>query len=132
VRIFVDTSAFLPFLNPNDDDHRAAREAWEDAVARERLLTTTNYIVTETVAVLQRRVGLDAVQGFLTEVVPALDLAWVDEAVHEAGVRRLLDEGRRGLSLVDCTSFIVMRRLGIGHALTFDRHFTERGFECLP
>jgi predicted nucleic acid-binding protein len=33
---------------------------------------------------------------------------------------------------VDCTSFEMMRELGIHNAFTFDRHFAEQGFTCLP
>jgi predicted nucleic acid-binding protein len=44
----------------------------------------------------------------------------------------LLTANRRQLSLVDCVSFEMMRRLGIKTAFTYDRHFSEQGFECLP
>jgi predicted nucleic acid-binding protein len=36
---------------------------------------------------------------------------------------------RRGLSLVDCTSFAIVRRQAITRAFHFDRHFQEQGFE---
>ncbi len=34
-------------------------------------------------------------------------------------------------SLVDCSSFIVMRQYGIQEALTTDHHFEQAGFSCL-
>jgi predicted nucleic acid-binding protein len=36
------------------------------------------------------------------------------------------------LSLVDCTSFQVMRQLGIDTAFAFDEHFAEQHFTCIP
>ncbi|MDP2857839.1 MAG: VapC toxin family PIN domain ribonuclease, partial [Bacillota bacterium] len=44
----------------------------------------------------------------------------------------LLTAGRRNLSLVDCVSFDVMRRLGMEKAFAFDAHFAEQGFQCMP
>jgi predicted nucleic acid-binding protein len=39
---------------------------------------------------------------------------------------------RKKLSLVDCVSFETMRVLKVTTAFTFDRHFKEQGFICLP
>ncbi len=39
--------------------------------------------------------------------------------------------GRRQLSLVDCVSFEVMRRIGLNRAFCLDPHFEEQGFEVL-
>ena len=40
--------------------------------------------------------------------------------------------GRRRLSLVDCTSFEIMRRHGITAALSLDADFAQQGFRLLP
>ncbi|NSW90935.1 MAG: PIN domain-containing protein [Firmicutes bacterium] len=32
----------------------------------------------------------------------------------------------------DCTSFIIMKELGLKEAFTFDRHFQQMGFSCVP
>jgi predicted nucleic acid-binding protein len=45
---------------------------------------------------------------------------------------RFLTAHRRGLSLVDCTTFEVMRNLGLTRAFTLDPHFAEQGFEVIP
>lgn len=43
----------------------------------------------------------------------------------------MLSSGRKALSLVDATSFVVMREEAITHAFAFDRHFREPGFKLL-
>lgn len=54
------------------------------------------------------------------------------EENHGVAVTALLTAGKRQLSLVDCSSFEAMRRLGITSAFAFDRHFAEQGFEQVP
>jgi predicted nucleic acid-binding protein len=44
----------------------------------------------------------------------------------------LLAANRRSLSLVDCTSFEVMRQAGLDTVFTFDLHFREMGFKVIP
>jgi len=66
------------------------------------------------------------------EIVPVLQIQWVDKAVHQAAIGTLLGVARKRLSLVDCVSFETMRLLGIAAAFTLDKHFKEQGFRCLP
>lgn len=129
--VFVDTSALYAALNSGDERHQEARQRLTDLLQRDDLLITTNYVVVETAALLARRLGLDAVRSFETDLLPALDVIWVDPAIHRRAVNALLAAGRRDLSLVDCVSFEVMRDHGLRDALAFDRHFTEHGFRCL-
>jgi predicted nucleic acid-binding protein len=53
---------------------------------------------------------------------------YVDESLHQRAVAAWSAARRRGLSLVDCAGFELMRDLGVGTALAFDRHFEEQGY----
>jgi len=132
MKIFVDTSAFLAVLNTDDRHHPQARDFWFKIVQEEAMLVVTNYILLETYALLQRRLGMEAVRVFSSDVVPALRVMWVDERLHQLGLSAMLAADRRGLSLVDCISFEAARSFGIRHVFTFDKHFTEQGFICHP
>jgi uncharacterized protein len=129
MKAFVDTSALLALLDGGDDHHDAAVAGWHRLAEAESALVTSNYIVLETIAVAQHRLGLDAVRALVRDVLPLIDVVFVDEPIHEAGLSALLAAGRRRLSLVDCVSFEVMRRRHIRRALAFDAHFEEYGFE---
>jgi predicted nucleic acid-binding protein len=129
--VFVDTSAFYALLADNDVNHVRARDAWTALAATMAHVQCTNYVLLETTALLQHRLGINAVRVFQEEIVPVLHVEWIGSDDHSAAVDALLTAGRRELSLVDCTSFGVMRRLGIRQAFAYDEHFTEQGFECL-
>ncbi|MDY7041488.1 MAG: PIN domain-containing protein [Chloroflexota bacterium] len=132
MRVFVDTSAFFAVLDADDGNHDAAKQVWEDLLTQEAVLVCSNYVLVETLALVQNRLGIPAVRTFQEDIVPVLNVEWVDESVHQVGIASVLAAARKGLSLVDCVSFEIMRRLGIKTAFAFDRHFEEQGFGCFP
>ena len=52
----------------------------------------------------------------------------MDLDLHEEAEKELERIGKRGISLVDYVSFLVMRRRGIKKALAFDPDFRDQGF----
>ncbi len=130
--VFVDSSALYAFLDRANVAHEAVLAAWDGMVAASDPMMTTNYVVVEVGALCQRRLGMEATRELLVEVVPLLLSHWVEREAHEAAVAALVAANRRELSLVDCVSFEVMRRLGIRRAFTLDEHFREQGFEVVP
>jgi predicted nucleic acid-binding protein len=131
VRSFVDTSALLAVLVADDMHHAEAERIWRRELHEGHDLLTSNYILVETTAVLQHRVGMPAVRSLVQDVVPALRVEWVSSDDHRAAAAALLAAGRRAISLVDCSSFEVMRRLGLERAFAFNRHFAEAGFQLV-
>ena len=130
--VFVDTSAFYAALDADDDNHLAAVDVWRNLGDADETACTSNYVLVETIAVVGRRLGLQAVRDFNTQFVPLLRVHWVDESLHKRGMAVLLTAGRRDLSLVDCISFEVIRQLGLDAAFAFDAHFVQQGFNCIP
>ena len=132
MNIFIDTAAFLAVLNANDQFHPQARRTWDDILASDAALFSSNYVLIETIALLQHRFGIDAVRLFEGDILPVIEIGWVDETLHNQATSALLAANRRELSLVDCTSFEMMRQAGMDAAFTFDPHFREQGFKVLP
>lgn len=130
--VFVDTSALYALLDADDQRHQAAGQTWIALLNEGADLVCNNYVVVETTALVQSRLGMEAARVFQEDVLPVIHIEWVDEATHHAGVTTLLTVGRRQLSLVDCVSFDLMRRFGIRHAFAFDEHFVEQGFQVIP
>ena len=129
--VFADTSGLYALLVGSDDGHGDVVHAFRDVVSQQRTLWTTSYVVVETVALLQHRVGLESVRDFDDHVFPLLSVEWVSDELHRRGMRRLSRENRRRLSLVDCVSLEFMRQQAIEDVLGLDRHFEEAGFALL-
>ena len=130
--IFVDTSVFLAVLAEEDSNNKIAAETLATLAESGEQLITTNYILVESYALIQRRMGMDAIQDFQKKILPSLTLTWINAEEHQRALQQFLLENRRNLSFVDCSSFEAIQRLGIDKALTFDNHFREQGFEIIP
>jgi predicted nucleic acid-binding protein len=128
--VFVDTSTIFAVLDRADQNHVIAIARLEHLVTTGAVLVTSNYVVVESCALLQRRLGKDALQTFRNDVLPSLVVQWVNERQHEIAFATLIATDRRRLSLVDCVSFRVMRDLNLQMAFAFDGHFDEEGFDC--
>ena len=127
--VFVDTSGFYAVLDAEDPFHTIARTEFERAERERWQLVTTNYVVHETWALVQHRLGWNAVEDFLDVMLPLCRVEFVDEALHARAAQRCRQSRRRKLSLTDCISFEVMRRLQLTEAIVKDEHFLENGIQ---
>lgn len=127
----VDTSTFYAILDADDECHSAAGAAWVRLLESHDVLHTTNYVLVETAALLQRRIGMDGLRTLTADILPVVHILWVDEGIHRSAHHALLVSSRRDLSLVDCVSFEAMRRLGLERVFCFDPHFIEQRFKVV-
>jgi predicted nucleic acid-binding protein len=130
--IFVDTSALYAVFDRDDQNHPLAKSTWGTLLQEDDALIVTNYVVVETTALVQHRFGMGAVRVLCGDILPALDVHWISEDEHMHAQDALLAADRRKVSLVDCSSFQMMRSRMVRTAFAFDPHFREQGFEVLP
>ena len=130
--VFADTSALYALLVRTEEGHAEVAAAFSRLLRGRRALVTSNYVVLETAALLQRRIGLPAVRDFDERIAPLLTVRWITEPLHRRAMDRLIRADRRGVSLVDCTSFEVMEGEGITEAFALDRDFAAAGFRLVP
>lgn len=126
--VYADTSGLYALLDAGDARHQEAAGVVRELLAGGTVLVTSNYVVTELTALIQGRLGVDAALQVHRALLPALEIVFVDRALHQRAVAAWAAARRRGLSLVDCAGFELMRDLGVVTALAFDRHFDEQGF----
>ncbi|HLO13858.1 MAG TPA: PIN domain-containing protein [Anaerolineales bacterium] len=132
MEIFIDTSALYAFISEDDRNHELARQIWGTLLTGEDKLLTNSYILVESITLIQQRLGIKYVRAFLPQFTPILHVDWLGQEQHSHAIEQLLTADRRQLSLVDCSSFETMRRLGIKKVFSFDEHFREQDFEVIP
>lgn len=131
-QVFVDTGGFVALLVAEDRMHSRAVELFDSAIRERWALVTTNAVVVETYSVLLARArdGRRAAIAFL-DAVEASGGALVVERIHlgddRAAASLVRAHSDKTYSLCDALSFVVMERLGITSAISFDRHFREYG-----
>ncbi|MDD3926383.1 MAG: PIN domain-containing protein [bacterium] len=125
--IFLDTSGIYALADRDDQYHDDAMRILNLALERNEEIVTHNYVIVESAALLQRRLGLDIAVRFLRDV-HSFTIIWIDDDMHESAVEYLERENPTKVSLVDALSFHTMRNNGIDKYLGFDKHFDDAGF----
>ena len=125
--IFLDTSAIYALADKADPNHVTAYGKFENLLKSGEAFLLHNYILLESTALLQARLGISSAILFLKDS-KSFEVEWVDLDLHEEAEKELERIGKRGISLVDCTSFIVMRRRGVRKVFAFDPDFKDQGF----
>jgi predicted nucleic acid-binding protein len=129
-QIFVDTLFIIALINQRDQYHQQAL-ALADTLEGQPLLTTDAVLL---------EIGNALARNFKAEAVEVLDDLLSSEEIEVVRLtpelfgeayelyRRYQD---KAWGLVDCISFVVMRRAQVHSALTFDQHFPQAGFQAL-
>lgn len=123
--VFVDTSGFYAVLDSSDPFHSRATTAFERAEKDSWTLLTTNYVTHETWALVQNRLGWNALDEFLDVMLPMCHVEFVDSTLLALGVARCRQARHRQLSLTDCISFEVIQRQRITEAIASDAQFSR-------
>lgn len=116
---FVDTSAIIALVNLRDPMHRQAVDAYHELVDDGYHLFTSNYVIAETLHLLQLAAGPDAARIWLR--THRLPVYHADEQDERQAIARIAD-ARAGsrLTLTDAISSVVMERLGVSDAFAVD------------
>ena len=70
MKIFADTSGLFALLAQNDQMHIQAKENFMYFAQQKAQLITSSFVLVETLALLQRRIGIPPVQDFHSFLFP--------------------------------------------------------------
>jgi len=133
--IFFDSGAWIALSVPNDQNAKAAQGIYADtARGAHGRIVTTDFVLDEAATFVRMATDVPIAASLLRHVTgaPNVTVVWID-ATHFADALTEFEGHRdRRWSFTDCTSFVVMRDLGIATAFGFDRNFEQAGFRRLP
>ena len=130
---FVDTSGLYALLDRTDANHERAVPLFRAVSAARTRLILTNFIRAEAHALILNRLGHTLADRFLADLrtIPADSLIRVSEDDEQAALELVARYRDKDFSLTDATSFVVMERMGVHHAFSFDDDFRQYGWTIL-
>lgn len=128
--VFVDTYYYLALLNKNDVQHE--RVALTSRTLRVSQLTT-DWILMELADALCAPFSRQNVVRFWKSLLKSANVTVLppEKKLLDKAFTLYAERPDKDWSLTDCTSFVVMQRMGLKDALTADRHFVQAGFNAL-
>ena len=130
--LFADTSGWGHIVDPTQAFHARAANLYRAARKQNRRVITTNYILTELIALMSsplripRPKAIEFIESLKTS--PHVEVIHVDASLDDQAWQLLKNRQDKAWSLVDCASFVVMAQRGLIEALTTDHHFEQAGF----
>jgi predicted nucleic acid-binding protein len=130
-RLYVDTGAWFALANRGDPDHRVVQRALASFRGR---LVTSSFVFDETVTLCLYRLGRDVALRVGDELRRGdlADLVRVTSDDEASAWKLFRQRADKEYSFTDCTSFVIMKRLGIERAAALDDDFRREGFSVLP
>lgn len=130
--IFADTSGWGHLVDAAQTHHALAANIYRQAREVGELIVTTNYVITELVALMNSplRLSRTIMIGFIESLKnsPYVEIVHVPPEIDAQAWQMLKSRPDKEWSLVDCASFVIMRQRELIQALTTDHHFEQAAF----
>jgi predicted nucleic acid-binding protein len=132
-QIFVDTWAWYALADIADADHTLAKLLNEQLLDQGHTFITTNFVLSETVTLIRYHLHHQAAVQFWKTLRMLIDAELVHYVrvteSHEDAAWEIFERyADQKFSYTDCTSFAVMRDLGLQQVFTGDQHFATMGY----
>jgi predicted nucleic acid-binding protein len=128
--IFIDTVFVVALLNQHDQQHQRAEELAGQFEGQRFLITDGVLLeIGNGLARNYKEQAAEVIQHFLS--ADDVEVVRLTPELFEEALTLYRTYRDKEWGLVDCLSFVAMRRACIDEALTFDEHFVQAGFRAL-
>lgn len=134
MKLFVDSGAWIALFDKSDKYHLRASQALRTLREQSTFLLTSDYILDETLTHLLYATGRHVALrfGHWALATDYVVIARVDQEIWDSAWTMFQAYDDKAWAFTDCTSFILMQRLNLWQAFTFDHHFAQMGFQLWP
>jgi predicted nucleic acid-binding protein len=125
--VFLDASFWIAYRDERQDLHAQARRILSEIFRRRLHFVTTLPILCEIQAHFSRNEKRKAVILRDFDANPLVQIEAITHADQQDAFELLRQHADKTYSLCDAISFVVIQRLGLKRALSFDDHFRQFG-----
>jgi uncharacterized protein len=125
--VFIDASAWVALGNKRDQYHTQAATLYDQILDEQLARITSTWVIYEALSILKSRAGYKTAEKLWERVndPEVTQFVRVDEAIEDEALDLFFDHRDKDWGVVDCSSLIIMNKLGCQMAFAFDRHFSQ-------
>ncbi len=134
---FIDTSAWLAIVDPNEANHQKARDFFEYLLERDAKLVTNNYVIDRVLEELKERFDIDFAADFMKIIEESiitinLRMDWISKRVRRAAISNFLRSGNKDLKLYHFYLKETIKRKKVDMIFSYDPNVFEFGIPVMP
>ena len=134
---FIDASAWVAIIDPNEANHQKARDFFEYLLERDAKLVTNNYVIDQVLDVLKERFDINLVTEFMRIIEESiltinLRMDWISKRVRRAAVNNFLRSSNKDLKLSHFYLKETIKRKKVDMIFSYDRNVFEFGIPVVP
>lgn len=128
---FIDSSFFFALVDKSNQSHPRVKKLYQQLAPS---CLTTNYVFAETLSLITKRLGKHVGVVFAKGIQASrqIELIAVGRRQEQQALEMYKRYQDKDFDYIDAMSFVLCREFAIQRVLTFDHHFIQMGFECLP
>ena len=128
--VFIDTSALVALFDKSDERHTKAATLLQVAKSNKLQFLLSDYIFDEAITTVLVNSGHETAVRTGTFILSSkvLEFIWLNKLQQQKSWEYFQKHNDKNYSFTDCTSFILMKEMGIEHFFAFDRDFLKAGF----
>lgn len=134
---FIDASAWLSILDPQERQHQKAQDFFQYLLERDAKLVTNNYVIDQVLETLKNRFDIDFAAKFMKiieESVLTINLRvdWISRRVRRSAINNFLRSNNKELKLYHFYLKETIKRKKVDMIFSFDPKVLDFGIPVMP